>query len=116
MKFKLSRLLVIFLIASCSSSETPLTINEAESIGFKKEEQQLFQMIGATDGWIGGWEGERVELYQFESPDKIKKDLFSTSTDEGNISGWVDKCTVRNMFMLSKGKKACSELKTLAGS
>lgn len=115
MKFKLSPLLAIFLIASCSSSETPLTINEAESIGFKKESQQLFQMIGAIDGWTGVWEGERVELYQFESTDKIKIDLFLTSTNEGNIPGWAEQCTVRNMFMLSKGKKACSKLKTLAG-
>ncbi|WP_049756850.1 hypothetical protein [Marinobacter nauticus] len=116
MKLKLMSLVTIFLIASCSNAEAPLTINEAESIGFKKKQQQLFQMIGAIDGWSGTWEGERVELYQFESPEKIKKDLFSTSTDEGNISGWVDKCTVRNMFMLSKGKKACSKLKTLTSS
>lgn len=116
MKFKLMSLLAISLIVSCSSAEAPLTINKAENIGFKKEKQQLFQMIGATDGWSGIWEGEKVELYQFESSEKIKKDLFSTSTDEGNISGWVDKCSVRNMFMLSKGSKACSKLRTLAGS
>lgn len=116
MKFKIMALFTIFLIASCSNAEASLTINEAENIGFQKEKQQLFQMIGATDGWSGTWEGEKVELYQFESPEKIKKDLFSTSTDKGNISGWVDKCTVRNMFMLSKGKKACSKLKTLADS
>ena len=115
MKFKLMYLLTIFLIASCSNAEVPLTINDAENIGLKKEKQQLFQMIGATDGWSGIWEGENVEIYQFESSVKIKKDLFSTSTNEGNISGWVDKCTVKNMFMISKGKKACSKLKNLTG-
>ena len=116
MNFKIIPILTILFIASCSNAEAPLTINDTENVGFKKENQQLFQMIGATDGWGGVWEGEIVELYQFESPEKIQKNLFSTSTDEGNISGWVDKCTVGNMVMLSKGKKACLKLKTLIGS
>jgi len=116
MKLKFLSTLMILVISSCSNAEISLTIGDAERIGFDKSEQQYFQMIGAIDGWSGTWEGEVVELYQYESSDNIEKKFPLTITDTGNISGWIDKCIVGNMIMISKGKKSCPKLKSLVNS
>ncbi len=102
------------LLASLASASQLLSISDAESAGFEKNSQQLFQMIGAKDGWSGTWSGEKVELYQYASEEEVDPEVFESSVQEGNISGWVELCQHRNMLMLSKGKKACDELKGLA--
>jgi len=102
------------LLASFASASELLSISDAESVGFEKNSQQLFQMIGAKDGWSGSWFVEKVELYQYASEEEVNPKVFESSVQEGNISGWVELCQHRNMLMLSKGDKACDELKDLA--
>jgi hypothetical protein len=101
------------VLASSASASQLLSISQAESAGFEKNSQQLFQMIGAKDGWSGTWSGEKVELYQFASEEQVNPKVFESSVQEGNISGWVELCQHLNMLMLSKGEKACGELKSL---
>ena len=104
----------MLLLAACGGDE-PLTIAAAESAGFEKKQQQLYQMVDAIDGWSGQWAGDTVELYVYETPDTVKRDAFpATSVQPGNLSGWVEMCVVRNMLMLSKGSNACAELEALA--
>lgn len=100
-------------LAGCSSDAEALTIKDAAEAGFVKKSQKMFQMIGAQDGWSGSWQGEKVELYQYESIGLVNKGVFESATQAGNISGWVDMCQVENMLMISKGKKACKELNSL---
>ena len=101
------------LLASLASASQLLSISDAESAGFEKNSQQLFQMIGAKNGWSGTWSGEKVELYQYASEEEVNPKVFESSVQEGNISGWVELCQHRNMLMLSKVDKACGELKGL---
>lgn len=100
-------------LLGCGGGEN-LTIADAEAAGFAKDQQQLFQMIGADDGWNGDWAGDSVELYQFSDPASVQTPP-ATSVQPGNVSGWVEMCVVRNMLMLSKGESACRELEALAG-
>lgn len=101
------------LYTSQAGAEQLLSISDAEIAGFTKDNQQLFQMIGAKDGWSGTWEGEIVEIYQYTSKSKVMPDVFESSIQEGNISGWVDLCQNENLLMISKGNKACDKLKSL---
>lgn len=110
MKSKLVFISIAFL-AACS--QDPLTISDAENAGFQKGTQQMFQMIGAVDGWSGTWNGETVELYQFETHDKVNTQFFNTTSQPGNASGWSEMCIVENMGMISKGETACAELNKL---
>lgn len=50
-----------------------LTINDFEKIGFIKENQPLFQMVGAIDGWKGKFKGNQIEVYLYESKSKIQR-------------------------------------------
>lgn len=101
------------LFASLASADQTLSISDAESAGFEKNSQQLFQMIGAQDGWSGTWSGEKVELYQYASEAEVNPEVFESSVQDGNISGWIDLCQHHNMLMVSKGDKACGKLKDL---
>ena len=103
----------LILLIGCSPAEENLSIEAAEKAGFEKNQQQLFQMVGAEDGWSGDWAGDRVELYEFSDPDAINKKAFEALEEPGNVSGWVEICTVRNLLMLSKGKNACRKLTRL---
>lgn len=108
---KLITILCIGILStSCSKNDPPLSIGDAEKYGFEKDEQQLFQMIEAVDGWSGTWEGEVVELYQYQDSSSVKLIHFETTTDAGNFSNWQDKCQFKNMYLISKGNKACIEL------
>jgi hypothetical protein len=101
------------LIASFASAGQALTISDAESAGFEKNSQQIFQMIGAKDGWSGIWVGEKVELYQYASEGDVNPKIFDSSVQDGNVSRWVELCQHHNMLMLSKGDQSCGELKSL---
>lgn len=106
-------LLLLGLILAGCSQEVSYAISDAESVGFEKDSQQLYQMVGAIDGWSGTLQGERVELYEFESSSEVNTKAFEKSTQEGNMSGWVDLCQVGNLLMISKGEKACPTLKDI---
>ena len=108
---------ITIILAGCSSEKQKLTISDAKEAGFKTEEQQLYQMVGAEDGWGGTWAGDTVELYQYANEKSAKENVkthFATSADPGNISGWVELCQVQNMIMLSKGAEAGDRLRALA--
>jgi hypothetical protein len=109
-----SVVVIAMVLVSCSASPH-LTIGDAESIGFQKGSQQLYTMIGAIDGWSGTFDGETVELYEYESASDTSTDFFQSAVAPGNVSGWVEYCKVENLAMLSKGTKACKSLQTLSG-
>lgn len=111
MKYPVLVLLGLLLVGC--SQELSYSISDAESVGFEKDSQKFYQMIGAIDGWSGTLQGERVELYEFESSSDENAKAFEKSTQEGNIPGWVDTCQVGNLLMISKGKKACQALRDI---
>lgn len=105
-------LMIASIMLALTGCNKTLTIKDAESIGFVKKNQKLYQLIGAQDGWSGTISGEFVELYQYASS-SIEPDPFANATEEGNFAGWVDKCRVGNLLMLSKGRSACDALRKL---
>ena len=66
--------LIIFFISILSLTTPALSkdfkIKDIEKIGFQKNDQQFYQMIGAIDGWAGTLGGESVEVYFFENKKK----------------------------------------------
>ncbi|MFN3700405.1 MAG: hypothetical protein ACK4VI_02655 [Alphaproteobacteria bacterium] len=88
-------------------------ISDAEKIGFEKRQQQIYQVIGAVDGWSGTLSGDVVELYQYQDSASVDPSIFDSAIQPGNISGWIDRCQVANLLMLSKGRDACRHLNTL---
>lgn len=106
-------------LAGCSSADEKLTISDAEEAGFERDQQQIYQMVGAEDGWSGTWAGTTVELYQYEDAESAQQaaqeESFENSVQPGNVSGWVTFCQVRNLLMLSKGAAPCRKLKELGG-
>ena len=106
--------LATLALSGCNQAQENLSIAAAEDAGFEKNQQQIFQMVGAKDGWSGEWAGEIVELYEYSEPSAINRDAFEASIQPGNLSGWVEMCAVRNMLMLSKGDNACRHLEALA--
>lgn len=107
-------LMVSLALSGCSQAVENLSINDAEAAGFEKDQQQIFQMVGANDGWSGEWAGDRVELYAFSDYGSVNHEAFEASVQPNNISGWVEVCVGRNLLMLSKGENACRELERLA--
>ena len=112
-KLKVFSSLILIATAGHVAAGAHLSIADAEAAGFEKRGQQMFQMIGATDGWSGSWAGDKVELYEYKSSESVNPKVFESSVQEGNISGWVELCQHENMLMLSKGKKACAQLNKL---
>ena len=113
---RMNPLVLVALLAlfGCGQAAENLSIDDAEVAGFEKGEQQIFQMVGANDGWSGEWGGDRVELYEFSDHGSVNHEAFEASVQPNNISGWVEICVVRNLLMLSKGENACRELERLA--
>ena len=100
-------------MVACSGSDRDFTIADAEKAGFHKRHQQMFQMIGAIDGWSGTWLGENVELYQFESPENLNLFHFESWIANGNTSNWAGLCQRGNLMLVSKGRQACVKLSGL---
>lgn len=106
-------LAALAVLMGCADDSAALSIADAEAAGFSKDQQQLYQMIGAVDGWSGEWVGETVELYQFADANPENLTRFQAATQPGNISGWVELCDAGNLVMLSKGQEACNMLRAL---
>lgn len=88
------------------------TIADAERAGFVKGQQQMmYQMIGASDGWTGTLAGDTVELYSYS--DTIPVEFFESSTQDRSISGWSDYCQVGNLIMLHREPATCDALRKL---
>lgn len=105
---------VLLALLGCEQAAENLSIADAEAAGFEKDQQKIFQMVGANDGWSGEWAGDRVELYAFSDQGSVNHKAFQASVQPNNISGWVEMCVGRNLLMLSKGENACRELEKLA--
>jgi len=106
-------LILSMIIGLAACSERTLTINDAANAGFKKGSQKAFKMIGAQDGWAGSWEGEAVELYQFDPISDAISGFHEMTIQLLGSTSWVESCKVSNMVMTSKGKKACKALNGL---
>lgn len=120
-------LLALITIAGCGDTEQAATENapvaaaatvppqrftiaDAERAGFVKGQQQMmYQMIGASDGWTGTLAGDTVELYSYS--DTIPVEFFESSTQDRTISGWSDYCLVGNLVMLHRKTATCDALR-----
>ena len=60
----------MFLAIITSALSKDFETNDVEKIGFQKESQQFYQMIGAIDGWSGTLGDDSVEVYFFENKKK----------------------------------------------
>ena len=110
---KIVTTLITSILLGCSSGPNNFSIASAESAGFKRDSQKLYQMVGAVDGWSGVWNGETVELYQYENESAVNKAFFEPLIQPGNLSGWVTLCYKNKMAKVSKGNKACAELNNI---
>ena len=111
---KLKNFAILLIIApiflySCSSSKK-YDVSDLEQIGFKKETQQMFVLIGAIDGWSGILGGDEIEIYFYENANKVNKAFFE---DEAAGQYWKDSCIKGNVGLISKGDNACKILETL---
>lgn len=105
-------IITLGLLTACGGSKV-ISISDAETAGFQKDKQKIFQMIGAKDGWGGKWADESVEIYEYENADLVNPDVFKSAVAKNNISGWLELCVHKNIIMLSKGNSACAALKKL---
>ena len=111
---KLKNFAILLIIApiflySCSSSKK-YDVSDLEQIGFKKETQQMFALIGAIDGWSGILGGDKIEIYFYENANKVNKAFFE---DEAAGQYWKDSCIKGNVGLISKGNNACKILESL---
>jgi len=109
----LARFLAISLFLASAANAQQIALTDLENIGFEFDEQQLFFMVGAIDGWSGTIADERIEAYFYADAAFEFPAMLENSTKEGNLSGWVDMCRVENVLMLSKGETACDLLRGL---
>ena len=105
--------IILFIITpiflySCSSKK--YDVSDLEEVGFKKETQQLFALIGAIDGWSGTLGGDIIEIYFYENANKVNKAFFES---EAAGQFWKDSCVKGNVALISKGDNACKILETL---
>ena len=96
------------------STAQRFTIADAERVGFVRGDQQLVQIIGASDGWGGTLAGDEVELYSFA--DTIPREFLRNTTQPGNAAGWAGFCQVRNLVVLYKREESCNALRQLIES
>ena len=103
--------LIIFFLGVFTLTTPALSkdfeIKDIEKIGFQKGDQQFYQMIGAIDGWSGTLDGDEVEIYVFESENKINEVFFSSLISK-NL--WKIYCSKSNVSLISKGENACKVL------
>ena len=92
-------------------------IEDVEKLGFKKESQQFFQIVGAIDGWGGKLENESVEVYEYQKlgdPNiDTTKTMFNNILKGENSSNWKELCIKNNILLISKGTNACKKLNEL---
>ena len=111
---KIKNFVILLLITpiflySCSSSKK-YDVSDLEEVGFKKETQQMYTMIGAIDGWSGILGGDKIEIYFYENANKVNKAFFE---NEAAGQFWKDSCIKGNVGLISKGDNACKILETL---
>lgn len=103
-------LCLILVLSGCGEKENLYSIADVEAAGFKKDQQQLYQLVEASDGWGGVIQGFIVEVYIYDSVNFDSKH-FSGVADTGNASGWAESCRISNLQIISKGESVCSFLK-----
>jgi len=92
-------------------------IEDVEKLGFKKESQQFFQIVGAIDGWGGKFVNESVEVYEYQKLNdpniNMAKEMFNNILKGENSSNWKELCIKNNILLISKGTNACKKLNGL---
>ena len=104
------------LIQGCGREEAneTLDIQDVEKIGFIKDNQKSFLLIGAIDGWSGSLSGESVELYVYKDVSSINVEFFDSIKNSMDSMGWEEVCFVSNLALVSEGKTACTNLSSLS--
>jgi hypothetical protein len=98
--------------AVTAGTSTPLALSDAERVGFAREQEKEFTIVGATDGAGGTLEGDRVEIYVYDgAPPADQVEGFRRMAASG--MGWTSVCEVGNLVMLYKDEAACQVLRTL---
>jgi hypothetical protein len=109
---------VIFLVAMIllyriNTNEHLLQIADVEAAGFEKHYPRQTLIHNAQDGWVGRWNSEHIELYQFANTRTVDLEFFSKHAAPDNVFGWTDACIHKNIILLSDGRNACQILKQL---
>ena len=100
----------MFLTIITSAYSKDYNLGDLEKIGFQKDSQQFYQMIGAIDGWSGILGGDKIEIYFYENANKVNKAFFES---EAANQFWKESCIKGNVGLISKGDNACKILETL---
>jgi len=103
MNLKFASLLILSTIVLIACGQKPLTIESFEKIGFKKDNQPFFRIVGAKDGWKGDYKNERAEIYFYEDPTKIPVDQLKRLA--GDFSRKF--CTIRNAAIIENEELLC---------
>lgn len=103
----------MMLLYKISFEEPLLTISDVEAAGFDKRYKRNTLIDNAENGWVGEWQSERIELYQFANSTAVDLEFFSKHAAPDNVFGWSDACIHKNIILLSEGRNACQILKQL---
>lgn len=106
-------LVAIMLLYKISFNEELIQIADVEAAGFEKHYQRHTLIHNAQDGWVGRWNSEYIELYQFANISAVDLEFFSKHAAPDNVFGWTDACIHKNIILLSEGRNACQILKQL---
>ena len=98
---KLLITITLLLALACGSSD--YTVEDFESIGFKKEKQPFFMMVGGIDGWKGTYNNESVEIIFFDQENNLKTFL----TGQENSSFYNTVCRIGNTVVMSNENSFC---------
>lgn len=103
----------MMLLYKISFNEHLIQIADVEAAGFEKHYQRQTLINNAADGWVGSWNSEHIELYQFANIRAVDLEFFSKHAAPDNVFGWTDACIHKNIILLSEGRNACQILKQL---
>jgi hypothetical protein len=103
----------IMLLYKITFNEQLIRITDVEAAGFEKHYQRQTLIQNAEAGWVGQWQSEHIELYQFADTTAVDLEFFSKHAAPDNVFGWNDACIHKNIILLSEGRNACQILKQL---
>lgn len=103
----------LMLLYKITFNEDLLKISDVEAAGFQKHYPHRTLIQNAEVGWVGEWQKERIELYQFSDTTAVDLEFFSKRADPTNSHRWSDACIHKNIILLSDGRHACEILKQL---
>jgi hypothetical protein len=111
--FIISIVAALMVLYKISYEEPLISLSDVEAAGFDKRYQRHTLIDNAKIGWVGEWQSERIELYQFADTIAVDLEFFSKHAAPDNVFGWSDACIHKNIIVLSEGRSACQILKKL---